>query len=418
MSWFKLDNAAKIYPSLHTKNNTYTFRLTALFYDEIDKDLLQQALNLTLLRYKNFKVRLRKGLFWYYFESNDKDGIVESESPFIFQSLNEVQNDYLFQVSYFGKRISLEIFHAITDATGGSEFLKTLCYNYLTLKGINIINDGTIITSEVESTDAEMSDSFVETFKNNVEKIGKFPKVFLLNGDWCDNYRVEIINGTMDVCDLKTIAKRYNATITAYLTGVLLYSYYVNTKEKNYKKLPLTVLIPVNARKMLGTNTLRNFMLYIRSSIDVKNEVTLEGSIQSVVNTLFNDLTEDYLQSILKLNVPIEKNMFVRLTPLFIKKFGIKLAFKIIGLNTATTCMSNLGEVKTPDVMKEYIDKFELAIATAPGLPIMTSAISYNNKLVMTFAKSITDKEVVQTFFSVIGKEIEVVIDSNDLVVK
>lgn len=415
MSWFKLDNAAKIYPSLHTKNNTYTFRLTALFFEDINKDILQSALNLTLNKFKNFKVRLRKGLFWYYFENNDKDGLIEEESPFIFQSLNRVKNDYLFQVSYFGKRVSLEIFHAITDATGGSEFLKTLCFNYLSLKGVDINNDGSIIDNEVN--DEDMTDSFIETFKNNAAKIGKFPKAYLLNGNWCGKYRVEIINGTMDVLELKKHCKKYNATITEYLGGVLLYSFYINTKSKNYKKLPITVLIPVNARKMLGTKTLRNFMLYIRSSISAKEEVTLEGSINSVINTLSYELTEDYLQSILKLNVPIEKNMFVRLTPLFIKKYGIKLAFKLIGLSTATTCLSNLGEIKTPLEMCDYIDKFELAIATAPGLPIMTSAISYNNKLVMTFAKSIKDREIIQTFFSIIGKEIEVVIDSNDLVV-
>ncbi len=414
--WFRLDNAAKIYPSLHTKNNTYTFRLSALFYEEIDKELLQNALNLTLLRYKNFKVRLRKGLFWYYFERNDQEALIDEESPFIFQCLNSVKNDYLFQVSYFGKRISLEIFHAITDATGGSEFLKTLCYNYLTMKGVKIVNDGTIITSEVVVDDEEMADSFVNTFKNDVEKIGTYPRAYLLNGHTLNN-RIELINGTMNVIKLKEVCKKYNATITAYLAGVLLYSYYVNTIDKNYKKLPITVLIPVNARKILGTNTLRNFMLYIRSSISTKEGVTLEGSIKSVSNTLSNELTEDYLQSILKLNVPIEKNLVVRLTPLFIKKFGIKLAFKMIGLNTATTCLSNLGEIHTPNLMKEYIDKFDLSIATAPGLPIMTSAISYNNKLVMTFAKSIKDKEIVQTFFSIIGKEVEIVIDNNDLVV-
>ncbi len=413
--WFRLDNAAKIYPSLHTKSNTYTFRLSALFYENIDEEILQNALSLTLLRYKNFKVRLRRGLFWYYFEKNDKDALIEEESPFIFQCLNRVKNDYLFQVSYFGKRISLEIFHAITDATGGIEFLKTLCFNYLTMKGVVIKNNGTIITSEVIVNDEEMADSFINTFKDNTDKIGKYPKAFLLEGDWCNSHRIELINGTMDVLKLKEQCKKYNATITAYLAGILLYSYYINTKEKNYKKLPITVLIPVNARKILGTNTLRNFMLYIRSSINTKEEITLEGVISSVVNTLSNELTEDYLQSILKLNVPIEKNLIVRLTPLFIKKFGIKLAFKIIGLNTATTCLSNLGEVHTPDIMKEYIDKFDLSIATAPGLPIMTSAISYNNKLVMTFAKSIKDKEIVQTFFSILGQEIDIVIDTNDL---
>ena len=32
----------------------------------------------------------------------------------------------MFTVSYFGRRISLEMFHALTDGTGASEFLKTI----------------------------------------------------------------------------------------------------------------------------------------------------------------------------------------------------------------------------------------------------------------------------------------------------
>ena len=38
---------------------------------------------------------------------------------------------YLFRVSYYEKRINLEVFHAVTDGLGAVNFLKALVYRYL-----------------------------------------------------------------------------------------------------------------------------------------------------------------------------------------------------------------------------------------------------------------------------------------------
>ncbi len=414
-NWYKLDNAGKVYPSLYNPNNTNVFRLSALFFEEIDGALLQDALEITLQRYKTFNVKLRKGLFWYYLEPNSKKAFVKEESPYIFQSIHKDNNNFLFAVSYFGKRINVEIFHALTDATGGAEFLKTLCYNYLKFKNINIENDGSLITSECSVSPSEAQDSFVATFKDNVEALAQCPKAYILKGHKCPKYRVEIINGMMDVSELKSISKKYDCTITAYLCGVLIYSYYINTKENNSKKLPITALIPINARKILGTKTLRNFMLYIRSGVNFEEGITVDDCIKAVRDTLTNELTEEYLQSVLKLNVPVERNMLIRLTPLFMKKIGIRFMFKLVGTRTTSTCFSNLGEVKMPEAMSNYIDRIEFVIAPSPSLPIMTSAISYNNKFIFSFVKSIRERAILKTFFSIVSNDVKVIIYSNDL---
>ena len=41
---------------------------------------------------------------------------------------------YLFRVSYYGTRINLEVFHAVTDGMGAVNFLKELTAGYLELK--------------------------------------------------------------------------------------------------------------------------------------------------------------------------------------------------------------------------------------------------------------------------------------------
>lgn len=41
---------------------------------------------------------------------------------------------FLFRVSYFERKINLEVFHALTDGLGGMNFLKALVCEYLRLK--------------------------------------------------------------------------------------------------------------------------------------------------------------------------------------------------------------------------------------------------------------------------------------------
>jgi len=74
--WRKLDDQAKVF-SLAT-NNKYksVFRLSVILAENIEQGILQQALEQALEKYKAFKVRMAEGLFWNYFESNNKKPIV------------------------------------------------------------------------------------------------------------------------------------------------------------------------------------------------------------------------------------------------------------------------------------------------------------------------------------------------------
>jgi len=61
--WFKLDNAAKIFPAVSTKIETNTFRVQFALKEIVDPELLQLAADGILERYPMFKVRLKSGFF-------------------------------------------------------------------------------------------------------------------------------------------------------------------------------------------------------------------------------------------------------------------------------------------------------------------------------------------------------------------
>ena len=63
-NWFKLDNAAKIYPASHSKYWSNLFRLSATLYEQVDLKVLEQAIKNTIPRFPSIAARLSEGLFW------------------------------------------------------------------------------------------------------------------------------------------------------------------------------------------------------------------------------------------------------------------------------------------------------------------------------------------------------------------
>jgi hypothetical protein len=135
LRWVPLDNAAKIYPAARSQTWSNVFRLSATLTEEIDREILQSALDVTVRRFPTMAVRLRRGFFWYYLEQlKEAPRIREEHSyPLTRMSRRETRNCAL-RVIVHGRRIALEIFHSLTDGNGALVFLKTLVAEYLNQK--------------------------------------------------------------------------------------------------------------------------------------------------------------------------------------------------------------------------------------------------------------------------------------------
>ena len=62
-TWYKLDLSANVYPTLQRKDFSSVYRISVTLKEDIQPDLLQQALDMTLPRFPTFKVAMRRGLF-------------------------------------------------------------------------------------------------------------------------------------------------------------------------------------------------------------------------------------------------------------------------------------------------------------------------------------------------------------------
>ena len=132
--WRKLDNAAKLYSAASNKKDTRVFRFYCELKEQVQSELLQEALDQTLETFPTFLMVLRKGLFWHYLEPCNLRPVVKEEykEPCSRLYIRD-KKTLLFQVSYYKNRINFEVFHALTDGTGAMHFLQELVQNHLTL---------------------------------------------------------------------------------------------------------------------------------------------------------------------------------------------------------------------------------------------------------------------------------------------
>ena len=225
-TWYKLDLSANVYPTLQRKNFSNVFRLSVVLKEEIDPDTLQKAVDLTLPRFPAFKVALRKGIFWRYLEPNDRPGpfvmpdIINPCMPMLFKS----NNRYLIRIYYYRYRISLEVFHSLSDGSGALKLLKTITAVYLRLKGHEISNTRGVLDINEPPRPEEMEDAYIKYASSRVKRPRSQGKAYRIRGHREPFYTLNIIHGLLSVQEVLQKARSYHVTLTEYLNAVLLYA--------------------------------------------------------------------------------------------------------------------------------------------------------------------------------------------------
>lgn len=415
-SWIKLDNAAKIFPSVSSKYRSNMFRIAFSLTETIDKDILQEAVNLSIRRFKIFKIKLKSGLFWNYFEENKKMPEVVKEDPYILEPLEKYQSKgYLFRVTYFENKIGIEMFHSLTDGFGATQFLKAILYEYLILKGYNIDHEGKILF-DLESAFEENEDSFQRLYEENCKTDYKENKACHFKGTmYSDNY-IGLITGVVPKDSFKELLMKFDCSYTQFLVGVLNYTASQHIKMLRKKERPFQVFVPVDLRRKFPTKSLRNFSMIVRTSMKLDRNRKLEEYIDESKYQLIEGLKDENLLPRVLGNVKLEKNFILRIVPLFIKKIAFKIGYNRMSTVANSFCISNLGEIDFPSDMKKYITKVTFSNGVSKEAPINMGVTYYDNKVYMTFSSSILERDFQRTFFRVLSElGLDITLENNDL---
>lgn len=400
-NWRKLDNAALAFPLVTGENDTRVFRFYCQLKEEVDSDILQQALDRTMEKYPLFQAVLRKGLFWFYLEHSHIRALVKPETePPCSRLYIPDKKSLLFQVSYYKERINFEVFHALTDGTGAMHFLQELVQNYLILAHPKenfpeIGRDKKTGRGNIEE------DSFSQYYSSDIPKNREKKKAAVkLKGEKLVHSDMHISEVVLSVKEIHQKARSYGVSITVLLTAVMLCSIREEI-PKNQQKRPVTLMIPVNLRNYFPSQSMTNFFGWIEVGYTFSDTTTFEEVLADVKLQFEQELEKDKIAMHMNDYVRIEKNIFVRAVPLEIKKYFLMIGANL-GSRSITAVYSNIGIIRLPEEYREYIRHFGIFASTNS---LQMCSCSYGDEMVLGFTSKIPDDSIQRNFRRMLSEE-------------
>ncbi len=415
INWEKLDNTANIFPVIAGDKMTNTFRICTILKEEVNPELLQEALDIVLPKFPGFNLRLRTGVFWYYFEENGKKAPkVYEEYSYPCRLIRPNRNrSYLFSVSYYKNRINLEAFHALTDGMGGVGFLREITYQYLRLRYPDLrekYGDG---LSDETSLDRE--DSFLKNYRRDNVGGYKTKRAYIIKGEKLPFNGFGTMVGILPVHEIKDISKhKYKTSINTYIVGCYIYAAYLNYRGNITKDKPIRVAVPVNLRPFFGSNTTKNFFVMISAEFyPKKNDYTFEEIMEITKESIDSQKTKENLESIFSYNVSNQDLFVARAVPLPLKNMAMKFVYTRAALANTTT-ITNIGNVKVLPGYDEYIKGFYCLLPFSKGQELKAAVTSYGDTMFIGFSTGYVDNSLEKEFFRQMSKDgIKVSIETN-----
>ena len=415
IKWRRLDNTANIFPVIANDSMSQVFRISVTLKEEIRPELLQQALEDILPRLHNFRVRLRRGLFWYYFEENTRIPVVRKEIYYPCRRMDPYSNrQFLFRVTYYGRRINLEIFHALTDGLGAANFLKELTCRYLQLAAgdtraqLPPENSVTVRNFFVE-------DSYLENYRDIPHKSYSSRPAFRLEGNYLPLGTVQILHVYADLDAVKQVCHGYGVSITKYLAAVLIWSIWQEYLDGRAWDQPVVLNLPINLRAFFGSDTMANFFAVTMIGC-LFREPGMEFShlLELVSRQMDRKIDKKHLEECISYNVSNEKKWYLRITPLVIKSMVLKLVFRLKD-RAYTMTLSNIGPLQVEEPYRDAIERFHVIIGVSRRQPMKCTACAYGGEIVITFASVFSDSHLQHRFMDKLHEDgIRFRVEGND----
>ena len=451
--WYELDAFAKTYSSIISEGRTTCFRLSALFSEHIDLEILQNVVISLEKKYPFYNSELKKGIFWNYLQHKKAHFMIEEEKTY---PCTDIQKDNPLRIIYFNNKLSIEIAHFLTDGKGAALFFQDLIEEYLEKKyflenfekdkkdnlidktekkkeieieKINkIINFGKKInknekdfenkkseknffekTRELLGNDSGLKNSqkneYVDLYEKYMRKVSKettIKSAFHLPMKILEKGQYHITTGEIDVESLKEESKKYGTTIGKYLLSVY---FKILLDRYSQVKNPIVIGVPVDLRKIFEETTYRNFFINITPSVDASlGAYSLSEIITYLDNYFALKITKkEFYKSIYKAMNPMQ-NIIIKSVPYLIKRMFFPFIFDYYGERGYTTGFSNLGIFKVNKKYEKYLKGFRFLPPPSKRCKIKMGVISDCKKVYVNFGNLTANYDIERDFFVYLRK--------------
>lgn len=418
--WQRLDNAAKIFPSVTGSRLTHLFRLAVRLDRAVDPARLSAALEAVFPRFPSFRVRLKAGFFWYSLveEPTLPRPFPDSTSPLL-PFRRSARGPHLIRVRWFGHRLAVEFSHTLTDGVGALAFLKALTAEYLVLSGVPSPDPDDLRRSRGGQDPSEADDDFQTLYDAAFPRYETWDKAFLPPWPLLPKGQYAVTTGRLDASAALSLAKSRGATLTEYLAATLLAAFqdaFQTLPEGVRRRLarPVRLVLPVNLRPIFGSRTLRNFFVVVPVEIDLRlGGYDFDEIVRKVHHQLQAEMDPKLLKKQIMRNLRGELNPVARLLPLPLKNLVLSSVYGAYE-RRHTASLSNLGVVRWPEGWAGAVRDMEFTPPPSPFCRINAGVVTSGPVLSVTFGNLSVDSSVERFFFTRLRRQgLAVAVESN-----
>jgi len=416
--WYRMDSAAILYSSLQSERYSSTYRFSAQMTERVDPEALQRAIDLVMPRFPGFAMRIRRGFFWHYLEPNQAPGpflredVSDPCQPFRFQG----DNHWLIRFYYFDRRISIELFHALSDGAGALVFFRALLAAYLRERGCDIPAGGDLPDLAAPPPPREREDAYSRYAGARTLHEPKKPRAFPNTGTPEPFYTFHVTMGFVPAGQLRALARKNGASVTEYLAAVLIQVILERQERLRPARLrPVTLAVPVNLRAFFPTETLGNFITTVAPFVDPRlGDYDFAEILAQVRAYMKLHVNRQELRAAFTGNVRLTRNPILRVIPLAFKTPIMALSYRLRAVRPYSCTLTNPGVFTVPDEMRPHIARMEVVLGQATVPRCHCAAITYGDTTGITFAGALAETDTERAFFRYLVRQgLPVRIESN-----
>ena len=411
-TWYQVDNVAKLFIASNNRRDPRVFRVCATLSEDVDPACLAEALRLTARQFPHFQVTLHRGLFWHYLQSTDKQPAPTPEAlpPCAAIYGPDLQNELLYRVSYFGPRINVEMFHALSDGNGGLLFLKALVCEYLKLQHPDALAD---LVPETVAPAATLAQDSYRQFYGDTARVEPPPRrACRLHGSRLPYDQTQFFEAHLPVKAVLAAARAEGVTLTSWLGARLMLAVYAEIPQLERRR-PVAISLPVNLRNYYPSETARNFFNSVRVGKTLSGRESPAALAADFDAILKVELSEERVKARMDGFERFERLPFVKPVPLVVKNRVVAAITRYQDCYNSAT-LSNLGVIKTPPSLDPWLRGFAAMSSTSN---LFACACTWHDDLTLCLSSAWRSTGVPRRFFGGIAAEgVDVTLYANEVV--
>ena len=396
---YAVDNSALLYLALMRRRHTNTYRFTMTMTEEVDPDILQQAMERVYRRFPTIIAGFRREWLRYRVVPVQTAPLVLPDPGVLIPMTSEEIESCAYRIFHRGRDISYEGFHAASDGYGAIASFTTLVAEYLRLRhGTEIPVCNTLRSLEEDPLDHELEDSYLQHHEGKPMHLPSRYS-YQLPGIY-NEPRVYPCSRIYPTDQVVAAARKLGVSMTSMLSGIMASSIMDIQTSHGAALEPVRIMVPVDLRRMFGSRTLRNFILYALPTMEPGDEkLPMKELLHRFHTQLKEQLDPKRMAAIMAYNVRTQAHVLFRCIPMRIKCAVMRLAYKFFGESSSSITLTNIGNIQLPEEMAPHVEAMQCILTPRAGSPYNCAVIALNGRLTITFSRFCRQPELEAVFF-------------------